>query len=88
MSRYTATLENGNELAWGFDRPIGEYFIQLFDPEDEPIFSVGSHVTLTPHPVYPHRKHWSNGELLQVFEDYNDAIPEDHIQSLALDLVF
>lgn len=30
MSRYSADLPNGRTLVWGFDNPLGEYFVQEF----------------------------------------------------------
>jgi hypothetical protein len=34
MSRYTATLENGRTIAWGYDR-LGEYFLSEFRTPEE-----------------------------------------------------
>lgn len=35
MSRYTAKLQNGRTIVWGFDRPLSDYFLQeLFSDEE------------------------------------------------------
>lgn len=35
MSRYTATTKDGKHMAFGYDRPLQEYFAQVFDKDDE-----------------------------------------------------
>ena len=42
MSRFVTTGVNGNEIAFGFDRPLGEYFVQEFDPANELIIDLNS----------------------------------------------
>ena len=97
MSRYSRNILVDNvphSLAWGFDRPLSEYFIQLFDESDtedfrdDCVFSVSSITTTKAHPEFPSKMHWTNGELLQVFERYKDVIPHEHIDALTLDLPF
>lgn len=101
MSRYqkTSTL-NGKavQFAWGYDSPLQEYFFQCFkedysDDENEVIFSISSVFTLDPHPDFPNKERWSNGELIELMERYKDEsgeciIPEKHLQAIALDLPF
>jgi len=35
MSRYNATTKDGKIMAFGYDRPLQEYFAQVFDMDDE-----------------------------------------------------
>lgn len=95
MSRYTAELPSGRVIAWGYDRPLSEYFFQEYygkddnreDPDDEVRFSISSHTTLTPHPDHPGQMDWSNGEILELMENY-PQIPEEHKMALTMDLPF
>ena len=82
MSRYSfKTVKNDKiySVAYGYDRPLQEYFIQVFDntmPEDEEcIIWEGSHMT-----------NKSNSEILEIFEQWD--VPGDHLQQVALDLPF
>lgn len=82
MSRYTheCCIDGKHlEVAYGFDNPLQEYFIQVFDKDDEegftPIVWEGSRMT-----------HKSNGEMLELFEKY--LVPENHCLALTLDLTF
>lgn len=35
MSRYSAKLQNGRTIVWGYDRPLSDYFLQeLFSDEE------------------------------------------------------
>ena len=80
MSRHSfKTIKDGKEyeVAYGYDYPLGEYFLQVFDntreEDDELIIDEGSRSTGK-----------SNGEMLDLFELWN--VPSRHIQRLALDL--
>ena len=88
MSRFTFLnnwKENGKilEVAYGFDRPLQEYFIQVFDTtapdtDDDDIHCVlweGNRMTDK-----------SNSEMLELFKEY--GVPENHLQQVALDLPF
>jgi hypothetical protein len=86
MSRYTKVLEDGTYVAYGYDEPLQEYFIQLFDSEEECLFSIANYNTLLEHPDAPHKVRYSNSELLEVFQKYN--LPVNHIIMLASDLPF
>jgi len=90
MSRYSAVLENGNEVAWGHDIPLNEFFIQEFpaNDEDEPLFCIGNNFSLNPHPRYPKKTVFTNEELVDVFNDYKDVIPPAHILSVACNKPF
>ena len=86
MSRYTAMLPNGREIAWGFDPPLSEYFLTEYpteseyakweengDGDDAPevVFSIMSHTTTDPHPDKPEKMHYSNDELLELMLKLN-----------------
>jgi len=83
MSRFTCkTIKDGKEyeIAYGFDRPLGEYFIQVYDPskneeenEDGLIVWEGSRMTGK-----------SNSEMCKLMETWE--VPEHHISGVALDL--
>ncbi len=88
MSRYSATLENGNTLAWGYDRPLSEYFIHEEGQDDETIFEIGSYYTTKAHPEFPDKLKYSNGEMLEIFQRYTAVIPKEHINALVGDLPF
>ena len=83
MSRYThkINLEGKTlEVAYGYDRPLTEYFIQVFDTEienedDQMILWEGSRMT-----------NLSNGEILELFVKY--GAHEDHQYALLMDLPF
>lgn len=92
MSRHTTRFDN-KELAWGYDNPINEYFIQLWDSKrepftDDPIFSIGTVAPLTPHPKYPDKTKWSKDEVLAIYKEYSDHIPESHIRAMENDKPF
>jgi len=95
MSRFQKEIkQEGILLTWGYDRPMSEYFLQAFKidalpDEDDIVFSISSYSTLKPHPEYPDRTTWSNHELLELIEKkYDDHVPADHKNALALDLPF
>lgn len=88
MSRYTKTIEGGKELSWGYDRPLQEYFVQLFCTEtEEPIFDCGNVSTTVPHPANE-KLRYSNSELLEIMQEFSGHIPEEHLQAVAMDLPF
>ena len=88
MSRYSAQLGD-KTLAWGYDSPLQEYFIQLYsDHDDRCIFELGTVATTQPHPDYPGKKAWSRGEILGIYEQYAEYIPQKHRDAVALDMVF
>lgn len=40
--RYAATTKNGLEMAFGFDHPLSEYFVQVYDKNDDLILDFNS----------------------------------------------
>lgn len=102
MSRHTAHLANGRSIAWGYDNPLGEYFLTEYYSNDElkkmeeqagdeelphVVFSIMSHTTLDCHPDYPGKMDWSNSEILSLMDKY-DEIDERHKEAVALDQPF
>jgi hypothetical protein len=70
MSRFTCRLNNGNIIAFGFDRPLQEYFFSEYDNQEELLFSIMTYNTTDPHPNHPDKLTYSNGELLEVMQEY------------------
>jgi hypothetical protein len=93
MSRYTKKIGH-LEYAWGYDRPLQEYFfscedLSKGDEDDNPfIFSIASRITLKPHPDFPDKQHYSNGEILEVMNKYPGIVKEEHLDAIAMDLQF
>jgi hypothetical protein len=77
MSRYVKQLENGKEVAYGFDHALG-YFLQVFDVPDED----GEDVLLIDESSMLTRM--SNGKMIELMDVYN--LPESHIEMVASDL--
>ena len=83
MSRYALLVKKDKKIysvAYGYDRPLLEYFIQVFDTsiadEDSScILWKGSYMS-----------NLSNSKMLELFEQWN--VPEEHLQMVALDLPF
>ena len=75
MSRFVAANANGQEFAYGFDRPLGEYFIQLLDGEDDATDLCGFPVN-----------NGTNGNFLEVVSQYGIQIPDEHLDNVCLDL--
>lgn len=99
MSRYSKIIQRDNkniEVAWGYDEPLREYFLQEFhdeddleDEEEETIFSISNVHTIAFHPKYPGKFRYSNSEILKLMEEYDeDVIPKEHKQAVAMDLPF
>jgi hypothetical protein len=82
------TMKKGKRyrVVYGYDRPLREYFIQAWDLESDgaPLFSVSNRFALEPHPDTPEKFDYSNGELLELYEEW--GVPEEHVQLLAMDL--
>lgn len=89
MSQYTKFVQKHGKnyrVVYGFDRPLTEYFIQVWDSADEdcPVFAVSNYCTLDPHPEAPDKFRYTNSELLPLFLEWE--VPEEHIHCLVLDL--
>lgn len=85
MSRFThkCTFPDIDSLEYGFDRPMGEYFIQGWK-DHEIVWNVGSYTTLIPHPDFPTRLNWDNSDLAELAMRYE--MPQTHITQIQLDL--
>lgn len=92
MSRYTEVVHDVR-YAWGFDEPLSEYFFhaekvvleEYEDEDDAVIFSIGNHFVTKPHPSYPNKMTYTNGELLALMED---IVPKNHLRAILLDVPF
>lgn len=80
MSRYRTTNDAGEAFDYGFDAPLGEYFLQKNAPEEEAgcIELVGS-LSDTPG---------TGGRLLEAIEKHKVRVPDEHLSAMALDLPF
>lgn len=96
MSRYTDHF-NGVDIAWGYDEPLQEYFIQAIkvpdndEDEEETLFWIGSHMTIVPHPLFPDKTTYSNGDILTLIDQdpvLREIIPVGHKDQIAMDLKF
>ena len=79
MSRYTKKLDNGKEVAYGFDHATG-YFFQVFDVPDD---DGEDHLLIDECSMLTNM---SNGKMLELMNIYE--LPESHIESVAMDLSF
>jgi hypothetical protein len=84
MSRYTNFISSGRQIAWGYDKPLQEYYLQEFYTEQEIdqhyertghelecVFSISNRHSTAPHPDYPHKTVFSNSEIAQLMRAYN-----------------
>jgi hypothetical protein len=95
MSRYSAELSNGRYIAWGYDRPLSEYFLieykspeEIENEDDDMVFNISSHSTIIPHPETPKQLDYANSEILELMKGYGNAIPEEHKIAVSFDLPF
>lgn len=96
MSRHTHRVERNGvlyEVACGYDKPLQEYFLQVYDlnhprldDEDGLVFSISSHSTLKCHPKHPGKRHWTNAEILELMREWE--CDKEHQDRVALDLPF
>lgn len=98
MSQYIEKIPEAQvEVHWGYDEPLQEYFLSLFDlsvmddREEDCIYSIMSHSTTMCHPGYPGKFDWSNSEILELIEKnkyLRNIIPKEHKEAIALDVPF
>jgi len=93
MSRYTIRTESGHLLAYGWDRPLKEYFVQLLKTDEmmdkeeaetgklarPEVFWIGNRTTITPLEGDEMNKRYTNEEIAEVLSRY-EGVPEDHIE--------
>lgn len=77
MSRYSTTNTKGERFVYGYDRPLGEYFLQKYIDGGEVVELVGSLSTVR----------GTNCNLLTVAEENGVIIPEQHFDKILLDFV-
>lgn len=82
MSRYNVQVGKVT-YAYGYDRPLQEYFLQRHTPGkgDYPVVKdlVGS---------YTGKGYGTAGELLAAVAKYRVPLPDDHLLAVSLDLPF
>lgn len=83
MSRYTIEL-GGGFAVYGFDRPMNNYFIQLWNKKQELVFNIGSKTTFAPDPRTPEKMLYETEEMIAVAKDYGIPIPSNHEMSILL----
>lgn len=75
MSRFIASNDSGYKFAYGFDRPLSEYFLQKY-VGDEVIDLVG-------FPLQGNKT-----AFLRAVEQEGVNLPDHHVQCVCLDLPF
>jgi hypothetical protein len=79
MSRYTKKLDNGKEVAYGWDHATG-YFFQVFDVEDEDN-KEDEYLLINECSMFTKM---GNGKMIELMSVYE--LPESHIERVAMDL--
>jgi hypothetical protein len=92
MSRYTCELPNGRVIAYGYDGPLCEYFLQEYyapneveNPNHDIVFSISNYWTMVPHPEFPNKETYDRQDMIKMYQRY-PQIPESVITLMALDL--
>ena len=88
MSRYNAITKNGLEMAFGYDRPLQEYFLCVYDEQGELIadFSSSGNSMVKQHPPASNSKMWSM--ISQTMCDEDAVKYEKLLSNIMLDLPF
>jgi hypothetical protein len=104
MSRYSKTLPNGRSIAWGYDNPLNEYFLQEYKSPAETLLEAVDDdmhqdevddLVFSISNFYTIKAHPANLKKL----DYTNAeianimkeyslIPDEHIQAVLHNLPF
>ena len=77
MSRYTKELDNGKEVAYGWDHATG-YFLQVFDVPDD---DGEDNLLIDECSMFTKM---SNGKMIELMNVYE--LPESHLELVAMDL--
>jgi hypothetical protein len=88
MSRYRFVNDKKEpgklyEVAYGYDRPLQEYFIQVFDINAKDTDEDDIHCIVWEGNKWSDK---SNSEMLELFELW--GVPDNHCQAVALDNQF
>ena len=88
MSRFSAKTKNNLKIVIGYDRPLSEYFVQVFDKDGElvqELTSYGRSCVKNHEPL-------SNGKMLGIIKDLlceeDLARLEPQLNCLAMDMPF
>lgn len=92
MSRYTARTSDQRRMVFGFDPPLSEYFIQVYDSSGELAEDYNSSgMTMVPMPE-PYNRPMSNSSIYEKVKelidlsDFNKYKPQ--LDKMLLDLPF
>lgn len=80
MSRHVHKTEAGLEVAFGYDHPLSEYFIEVFDPmnDDKKILEKST------NSLFPENR-ISRGDFLELLKTY-DVATEEQLMNIAADI--
>ena len=88
MSRFSVKTKNNLKIVIGYDRPLSEYFVQVFDKDGElvqELTSYGRSCVKNHEPL-------SNGKMLEIIQDLLSeedlARLEPQLNCLAMDMPF
>ena len=82
MSRHVLDLPCGDQLAYGFDKPMSSYFVQRYTPsEDPPIFWKDGAASVIFEWIFDYAKEQGIDE-----KKVKDLFPESLLYSAAMDL--
>ena len=88
MSRHIFNTKDGKPVAYGFDRPLEEYFLQVFDPKKEEHESIIlDWGTNSVYSALVGRKHKSRMNIYDKLVELG-CPDEDNLAKLAFDLPF
>jgi len=77
MSRYTLEI-GGGVAVYGYDRPMRNFFLQLWNTKHELQFNIGTRMTLQPDPRTPDKMNYEADEFIEIAKDYGIPIPSNH----------
>ncbi len=88
MSRYNAITTDGREMAFGYDRPLQEYFMCVYDEQDELIadFSSSGNSMVKRHPAASNSK--MHSMITQTMCNEDAVKYEPLLRNILLDLPF
>lgn len=89
--RYVATTKDGLKMAFGFDRPLSEYFLQIYDNNDDLILdfnSSGLSMVCAPECNKPLSNSAIYEKIVGFMCDKDQAKYQDQLECILLDLPF
>jgi hypothetical protein len=88
MSRYNAITTDGREMAFGYDRPLQEYFMCVYDEKGDLVadFSSSGNSMVRKHPPASNSK--MHSMITQTMCNEDAVKYEQLLQNIILDLPF